>query len=207
MNFDMLKELGFTREQVAAVNEYVCGTMTVEGAPDLKPEHYAVFDCASKCGKKGKRYISTEGHIRMMASVQPFLSGAISKTINLPSHATVKDIDHAFMLSWRLGLKANALYRDGSKLAQPLNAAIDDAAAALLEASTPEAEGEVMQAAQRLVYRYIARRRALPGRRKGYTQKAHVEATRCTCARASTTTAAWVRCSSTCTAREPPSAP
>jgi len=174
-SFNMLEGLGFKREQVAEANEYVCGTMTLEGAPYLKIEHYPVFDCANRCGKKGQRYISTEGHIRMMAAAQPFLSGAISKTINLPSEATVEDIDTAYTLSWKLGIKANALYRDGCKLSQPLNAGSDEAAAALLEASLEsEHASEVVEIAQRLVYRYIARRRTLPTRRRGYTQKAHV---------------------------------
>lgn len=118
--FNMLKELGFTSQEIAAANEYICGTMTIEGAPHLKQEHYEVFDCANKCGKKGQRYIHHNGHIKMMAAVQPFLSGAISKTINMPNEATVEEIKEAYMLSWKLGLKANALYRDGCKLSQPL---------------------------------------------------------------------------------------
>jgi len=178
---------GFTKAEIEAANEYVCGTMTIEGAPHLKAEHLPVFDCANKCGKKGQRYILAGGHIRMMAAAQPFLSGAISKTINLPSHATVKEVADAYWLSWTLGLKANALYRDGSKLSQPLNASADDAAAAILEASieeefsvTEELPLEVSQAAAieeaaaKLVYRYIAKRRTMPARRKGYTQKARV---------------------------------
>jgi ribonucleoside-diphosphate reductase alpha chain len=196
-SFDMLTALGFSRSDIEAANEYVCGTMTIEGAPHLALEHYPVFDCANKCGKKGQRYILAEGHIRMMAAAQPFLSGAISKTINLPSHATIDEVASAYWLSWTLGLKANALYRDGSKLSQPLNAAADDAAAAILEASLEDALGDgsamamhgsamamqsdaeqlqsqAEQLATKLVYRYIARRRTLPGRRKGYTQKARV---------------------------------
>ena len=114
-SFDLLALLGFSPEQVQVANEHVCGTMTVEGAPHLRDEHLPVFDCASKCGRKGQRYISAEGHIRMMAAAQPFLSGAISKTINLPSHATQEEVGDAYKLSWQLGLKANALYRDGSK--------------------------------------------------------------------------------------------
>src|SRR2546428_5907914 len=104
--------------------------MTVEGAPHLKAEHYSVFDCANPCGRKGKRFLSVESHIRMMAAAQPFISGAISKTINMPNDASVEDCKEAYMLSWRLALKANALYRDGSKLSQPLNAQLlaDDAA-------------------------------------------------------------------------------
>lgn len=177
--FNLLTHLGFTRQEIEQANDYVCGTMTIEGAPHLKLEHYPVFDCANKCGRIGKRYIEAEGHIRMMAAAQPFLSGAISKTINLPAQATIEDIDHCYMLSWKLGLKANALYRDGSKLSQPLNASADDAAAAILEASLDEvdmvsAEDRIHQAAQKLVYRYIAKRRPLPSRRRGYTQKARV---------------------------------
>jgi ribonucleoside-diphosphate reductase alpha chain len=147
--------------------------MTIEGAPHLKLEHYAVFDCANKCGKTGKRFISTEGHIRAMAAAQPFISGAISKTINLPNEATIDEIDEAYMLSWKLCLKANALYRDGSKLSQPLNTAADEAAAAIAEIEA-EPEDRIGAAAQKLVYRYIAKRHILPGRRRGYTQKARV---------------------------------
>ncbi len=120
-NFNLLEELGFTEEQIDAANDYVCGTMTIEGAPYLKDEHLPVFDCANKCGKKGERYIHAYGHIRMMAACQPFLSGAISKTINLPHEASIEEIADCYLLSWKLGLKANALYRDGSKLSQPLS--------------------------------------------------------------------------------------
>lgn len=119
--FDMLLALGFSKEQIAEANEYVCGTMTIEGAPHLKKEHYAVFDCANKCGKKGKRYIPYTGHLHMMAAAQPFISGSISKTVNMPEECTVADIEKAYMESWALMLKCNALYRDGSKLSQPLN--------------------------------------------------------------------------------------
>src|SRR5688572_11212254 len=122
-NFEwsLLDALGFTEEQMEAANDYVCGTMTVEGAPYLKDEHLTVFDCANKCGKKGERFIHAHGHIRMMAAAQPFISGAISKTINLPNEANVEEIADSYMLSWQLGLKACALYRDGSKLSQPLS--------------------------------------------------------------------------------------
>jgi ribonucleoside-diphosphate reductase alpha chain len=183
--FNMLEHFGFTKEQIVQANDFVCGTMTVEGAPHLKLEHYPVFDCANKCGRNGQRFISYMGHINMMAAAQPFLSGAISKTINLPSDATLEDIDRAYMESWKLGIKANALYRDGSKLSQPLNASSSDSAAAILEAGMDnpldEAEFSAMSQAERvekiatkLVYRYIAKRRGLPGRRKGYTQKARI---------------------------------
>jgi ribonucleoside-diphosphate reductase alpha chain len=194
-SFNMLGELGFSKEQIDAANEYVCGTMTIEGAPHLRDEDLPVFDCANKCGRKGVRFISAEGHIRMMAAAQPFLSGAISKTINLPGHATVDAVADAYWLSWTLGLKANALYRDGSKLSQPLNASADDSAAAILEAtldtsplsSQPSAlsssetqptahsqHSEIEAAATKLVYRYISKRHTMPGRRRGYTQKARI---------------------------------
>ncbi len=124
-NFNVLSALGFTAEQVATANEFVCGAMTIEGAPHLRKEHYAVFDTANKNGKKGQRYIHFLGHIRMMAAVQPFLSGAISKTINMPHEATLDDVKTAYVASWKLGLKAMALYRDGSKLSQPLSAKSD----------------------------------------------------------------------------------
>ncbi len=120
-NFNLLEELGFTDEQIDKANDYICGTMTVEGAPLLKAEHLSVFDCANKCGKKGQRFIHPHGHIRMMGATQPFISGAISKTINLPNEATVEEIADCYLLSWQLGLKSNALYRDGSKLSQPLS--------------------------------------------------------------------------------------
>ena len=116
----MLKALGFSRADIDAANLHVCGAMTLEGAPYLKEQHLPVFDCANPCGRIGKRALSVEAHIRMMAAVQPFISGAISKTINMANSAAVKDCGEAYMLSWKLGLKANALYRDGSKLSQPL---------------------------------------------------------------------------------------
>jgi ribonucleoside-diphosphate reductase alpha chain len=123
--WSLLEALGFTDEQIAAANDYVCGTMMLEGAPFLKEEHLPVFDCANKCGKKGVRYIHAHGHIRMMGATQPFISGAISKTINLPHEANVEEIADAYLLSWQLGLKACALYRDGSKLSQPLSTKSD----------------------------------------------------------------------------------
>jgi ribonucleoside-diphosphate reductase alpha chain len=168
--FDLLAALGFTRDQVAQANDYICGTMTIEGAPHLRPEHHPVFDCANKCGKTGQRFLSTEAHIRMMAAAQPFISGAISKTINMPHEATVEDVKQAYLLSWRLMLKANALYRDGSKLSQPLNSVAD--APDIVEAEAPRAEP--VRIAERIVHRYIARRRRLPDRRAGYTQKSRI---------------------------------
>jgi ribonucleoside-diphosphate reductase alpha chain len=124
-DFNVLRTLGFSRKQINEANEYICGTMTLEGAPYLKEEHYPIFDCANKCGAKGERYIHAHGHIKMMAAAQPFLSGAISKTINLPNEAKVDEIKDCYELSWQLGLKANALYRDGCKLSQPLSTKSD----------------------------------------------------------------------------------
>jgi ribonucleoside-diphosphate reductase alpha chain len=175
-NFDLLSALGFRKEQIAEANNYVCGTMTVEGAPHLKPEHLPVFDCANKCGKLGQRFLSAEAHIRMMAAAQPFVSGAISKTINMPHNATIDDVKRAYMLSWQLMLKANALYRDGSKLSQPLNSVADapDLDAEIAETAAEEPKAEAVRIAEKIVYRYIANRRRLPDRRAGYTQKARI---------------------------------
>jgi len=170
--FDLLTALGFDRAQIRAASDHICGRMTVEGAPQLKPQHLPVFDCANKCGRYGTRYILAEAHIRMMAAAQPFLSGAISKTINLPNEATVDEVKHAYMLSWKLGIKANALYRDGSKLSQPLATVIEDAP--LIEESPAAVAAPVSPAeqAERVVENWVARRRRLPFRRAGYTQKA-----------------------------------
>jgi ribonucleoside-diphosphate reductase alpha chain len=125
--FNLLKRLGLSQGQIDVLNEVVCGSQTIEGAPHLREEHLPVFDCANTCGRKGKRFIAPQGHIRMMAAAQPFISGAISKTINLPNNASVEDIKSAYRLSWELGLKANALYRDGCKLSQPLSTKSEDA--------------------------------------------------------------------------------
>ena len=124
--FNLLRALGFSKKQIRDANEHICGTQTIEGAPFFRPEHYEVFDCANKCGPKSKRFIQHMGHIRMMAAAQPFISGAISKTINMPNEVSVGDIEEAYLESWKLSLKAVALYRDGSKLSQPLNTSADD---------------------------------------------------------------------------------
>jgi ribonucleoside-diphosphate reductase alpha chain len=198
--FNMLQALGFTREQIAECNDYVAGTMTIEGAPHLKEEHYSVFDCANKCGNKGVRFIHANAHIRMMAAAQPFISGAISKTINLPNEATVEEIKECYHLSWTLGLKANALYRDGCKLSQPLSnksetaeedkaetaSATTDSAAAPKVASVGELTPEmVLEAAKRILSESpdtkfkrqlsnIVEKKRLPNRRNGFTQKGRV---------------------------------
>jgi len=175
--FNMLKELGFTQKQIEEANEYCAGTFTLEGAPHLKDVHLPVFDCANPCGKKGKRFLNAESHIFMMAASQPFISGAISKTINMPANASVDDCKEAYKLSWRLGLKANALYRDGSKLSQPLNAVMFDDEEEEIEA-VPLLD-KTKAVTERIVEKVIeqseqAKRRKLPTRRKGYTQKATV---------------------------------
>jgi ribonucleoside-diphosphate reductase alpha chain len=186
-NFDLLTFLGFSRAEIDAANIFVCGAMTLEGAPHLKPDHYAVFDCANPCGRTGKRFLAVESHIRMMAAAQPFISGAISKTINMPNDATIEDCKDAYMLSWRLGLKANALYRDGSKLSQPLNSQLiadsddelEEAVEALIASNAPArasavAEKIVEKIVERIEHVRIRERERLPDRRKGYTQKAAV---------------------------------
>ncbi|MBC7903724.1 MAG: vitamin B12-dependent ribonucleotide reductase [Gemmatimonadaceae bacterium] len=202
-NFEwsLLESLGYTDEEIEAANDFVCGTMTIEGAPLLKDEHLPVFDCANKCGKKGVRFIHANGHIRMMGAAQPFLSGAISKTINLPNEATVEEIADCYMLSWRLGLKANALYRDGSKMSQPLSNKSDkkkkDTAGAAAEAEAAQAQesnivdlgkltiNELLEEVQKRVQASpdtklkrqlanIVERRTLPAKRRGFTQKAKI---------------------------------
>ena len=189
-NFDLLSHLGFSSEDIASANDYIFGRLTIEGAPHIKESDLAVFDCANKCGQYGTRSISWHAHIDMMAAAQPFISGAISKTINMPHEATITDIKQAYMDSWSGMIKANALYRDGSKLSQPLMSgnvlkvnieeeelmseglmstekAIDMVAEAL---PTPDAK----PLAHKVVTRYIAQRRKLPNRRGGYIQKAKV---------------------------------
>jgi ribonucleoside-diphosphate reductase alpha chain len=197
-NFNLLRKLGFTKGEIDAANDYVCGTMTVEGAPYLKDEHLPVFDCANKCGKKGERFIHAHGHIRMMAAAQPFLSGAISKTINLPNEATVEEIKSCYEMSWTLGLKANALYRDGCKLSQPLSNKSDvkdeedvqEVVEHVLgnDAYKPVGEltaDQVLEAAQAILNRSmdtefkrklarIVERKSLPSKRSGFIQKATV---------------------------------
>ncbi len=181
ISFNLLEHLGFSKKDIEAANVHVCGAMTLEGAPFLKDEHLSVFDCANPCGKIGKRYLSVESHIRMMAAAQPFISGAISKTINMPNDATVEDCGAAYMLSWKLALKANALYRDGSKLSQPLNASLvededdEDAMEELL--AQPQAAQAVTiteKIVERIIERVVRSQEKLPTRRKGYTQKAKI---------------------------------
>ena len=170
INFNMLSEIGFTDEQIEIANTFICGAMTLEGSPEIKDEHLPVFDCANICGRIGKRFLSVNSHIEMMAASQPFISGAISKTINMPSTASVEDCKNAYMRSWKLGIKANALYRDGSKLSQPLSSSLSD-----IE-DDEDAMEAVKPITERVIERVIreVRRSRLPERRKGYTQKATV---------------------------------
>jgi ribonucleoside-diphosphate reductase alpha chain len=198
--WSLLEALGFTDRQIEEANIYVCGTMTVEGAPYLKPEHLPVFDCANKCGNIGERYIHYSGHIRMMSAAQPFLSGAISKTINLPNEGTIEEIAEAYMLSWKLGLKACALYRDGSKLSQPLSNKSDKKKKTTDEANIETVEqlhetalvnmgqltiDDLLEEVNKRVQNsedtslkrqlaMIVERRTLPAKRRGFTQKAKI---------------------------------
>lgn len=198
--FNLLEALGFTEEEIEAANDYVCGTMMIEGAPYLKPEHLPVFDCANKCGKKGERYIHAHGHIRMMGATQPFISGAISKTINLPNEASIDEIKDCYLLSWELGIKACALYRDGSKLSQPLSNKSDkkkkteeptetvtsavaqgshivDMGKLSVEELLEEVNKRVQASPDTQLKRQLSRiveRKTLPAKRRGYTYKAKV---------------------------------
>jgi ribonucleoside-diphosphate reductase alpha chain len=171
-SFDLLSHLGFSEKDILDANIYCCGAMTIEGAPSIKDEHLNVFDCANPCGRTGKRSLSVDSHILMLSAAQPFISGAISKTINMPNTASVDDCKNAYLKSWELGLKANALYRDGSKLSQPLNAQI-------LEDESDEEDEVTHDIPENTVDRIIEiaaqrEREKLPHRRKGYTQKAVV---------------------------------
>jgi ribonucleoside-diphosphate reductase alpha chain len=175
--FDMLSALGFSNSDIAAANIYCCGAMTLEGAPHLSEDHLPIFDCASPCGRIGRRSLSAQSHIEMMAAAQPFITGAISKTINMPNSATVTECQDAYMASWKLGVKAMALYRDGSKLSQPLQATVLDDVELIDEVVDAPAAVAAPLLAERIVERVVERqneRRRLPDRRKGYTQKAIV---------------------------------
>ncbi len=180
-SFDLLVHLGFSKHDIEAANDHVCGTMTLEGAPHLKDEHLSVFDCANPCGKKGKRFLSVNSHIDMMAAAQSFISGAISKTINMPNDASIAEVQEAYERSWRMGVKANAIYRDGSKLSQPLAAALvedDDEAAEVLESGNIHEKAAVIaeKIVEKVVIKEVAKaaRDRMPERRRGYTQKAIV---------------------------------
>ena len=216
--FDLLAALGFARAEIDAANAYCCGAMTLEGAPHLKPEHLPVFDCASPCGRIGRRYLSVDSHIRMMAAAQPFISGAISKTINMPNEATVEDCKEAYMLSWRLGLKATALYRDGSKLSQPLASSLlgdDEEAEELFERrrrrraprSSPSGSSNASSSGSSNASSAAASGGGCPTAARATRRRRWSAATRSISGPASTRMAGSARSSSTCTRRVPPSAP
>ncbi|MCE7935729.1 MAG: hypothetical protein DYG96_14220, partial [Chlorobi bacterium CHB2] len=189
-SLNILARLGFTSQQIEEANKFICGTMTIEGAPGLNPEHLPVFDCANKCGKYGQRYIQHMGHVKMMAAAQPFISGAISKTINMPNHATIEEVAHVYMESWKLMLKAIALYRDGSKLSQPLNSTADtdlveevtlrdlqvEPSQMIGEENTWDENVGAAQIHERIVEKVYHRadRRRLPKRRHGFVREATV---------------------------------
>jgi len=173
--FNMLEALGFTKEQIREANDYVCGTMTIEGAPHLKPEHYPIFDCANRCGKYGKRYIQYDGHIKMMAAVQPFISGSMSKTINMPNEATIAEVKEAYTKSWKYMIKAMALYRDGSKLSQPLNATAEEEHELLsLIGKEDDDIDERVDAKQMHELLIRGQKKRLPAKRGGITQEARI---------------------------------
>ncbi len=177
--FSLLLHLGFSREEITASSEHICGTMTIEGAPHLRQQDLPVFDCANRCGEKGQRFIHHNGHIRMMAAAQPFISGAISKTINMPNDVSVDDIHHTYLESWRLGLKAVALYRDGCKASQPLSAKsdqqTDSKASSEILAELEAAKAKVKELETRLESRQpLLKRRRLPQHRRGTTQEATI---------------------------------
>ncbi|MDP2326607.1 MAG: adenosylcobalamin-dependent ribonucleoside-diphosphate reductase, partial [Dehalococcoidia bacterium] len=190
MSQPLLEAIGFSRDEIEVANDHILGRMTTEGAPHLKPEHYAVFDCANKCGKYGTRFIEAMAHVRILAAAQPFLSGAISKTINMPMEATVQEVKDVYMAAAETGVKALALYRDGSKLSQPLSSLsgedIDDDTENFDGDEAASQTAAVIAAAERMVALQASRtvtaasgaargeRLRLPDRRTGYTQKAKV---------------------------------
>jgi ribonucleoside-diphosphate reductase alpha chain len=171
--FNLLRHLGFSAAEIEEANEVIVGRMTIEGAPYLRAEHYPVFDCANRCGKIGERYLAPMAHVKMMAATQPFLSGAISKTVNLPNDASVDDVRQIYEEGHKLGLKAIALYRDGCKASQPLSTSSSDKSAAENEAPAPEAAIATLLPAQPMV-RPMGTRVRLPQKRRGFTQEARV---------------------------------
>ena len=184
VGFSVLRQFGLSQAQIDEATDHVIGRMTIENAPHLRPEHYAVFDCANRCGKHGERFIAPMAHVRMMSATQPFLSGAISKTVNLPTDATVEDVAQVYMEGWRLGLKAVALYRDGCKASQPLSTGAEKTdkdkqttnpapAAALPEVAPANESGPLFSKSAVIGPKHTSRFR-LPKRRRGFTQEAKV---------------------------------
>lgn len=176
-SFNLLKYLNFSKKEIDEASEYICGTMTIEDAPHIKEEHLSVFDCANKNGKKGTRFIPYQAHVQIMAAAQPFVSGAISKTINMPHNASIEEVKNVYLSSWKMMLKANTVYRDGSKLSQPLStfgASLFDSLDEVEDLLESSASEKARKISEKIVYRYIGERRKLPQRRNGYTQKAYV---------------------------------
>ena len=180
--FHLLRHWGHTDKEIGEINDVVIGRMTVEGAPHLRAEHLPVFDCANRCGKIGERFLEPMAHVHMMAAAQPFLSGAISKTVNLPKESTIEDVEEIYKEGWKLGLKAVALYRDGSKSSQPLNAKADTK-----DDDQEEAQGRRWQKPRHQLRRRwsrhpvqewltppTTRRHRLPKKRSGFTQEARI---------------------------------
>ena len=163
--FNLLRHLGFTDAQIEEANDTIVGRMTIEGAPYLRQEHQSVFDCANRCGRTGERFLAPMSHVRMMAATQPFLSGAISKTVNLPSDASVDEVREIYEQGWKLGLKAVALYRDGCKASQPLSATTTENDRATGTATADSTAVQVRPSGARV---------RLPKKRRGFTQEAHV---------------------------------
>ncbi|HWP09028.1 MAG TPA: vitamin B12-dependent ribonucleotide reductase [Polyangiaceae bacterium] len=170
--FSLLKHLGFTEAEIEQANDVIVGRMTIEGAPGLRQEHYAVFDCANRCGKTGQRFLPPMAHVKMMAAAQPFLSGAISKTVNLPNDATVDDVREIYEEGWKLGLKAVALYRDGCKASQPLNTTSKERKDE--ETSSPVSAAVAVVSTPATLRRPEGHRVRLPKKRSGFTQEAYV---------------------------------
>jgi ribonucleoside-diphosphate reductase alpha chain len=177
--FNLLKHLGFTGKEIEQANQVIIGRMTIEGAPHLREEHYVVFDCANRCGRTGQRYLAPMAHVKMMAAAQPFLSGAISKTVNLPHDATVEDVREIYEQGWKLGLKAVALYRDGCKASQPLTASSKERSEEGDTDEVEEATPLTVTVQSSIVSpqssaRPEGHRVRLPQKRRGFTQEAHV---------------------------------
>jgi len=186
-SFNLLHYLGWSPKEIEEAEIYLCGTMTVEGAPHLKEEHLPVFDCANACGKYGKRYLSAESHLKMMAAAQSFISGAISKTVNIPNTATVDEIKNLYSLAWKLGIKAVAIYRDGCKMSQPLSAKSDEYNENCKIINPTEIDYSMMSKSdiekittkiydrmEKLNIKPKAQRHRLPKKRSGFTQEAKV---------------------------------
>ena len=174
--FNLLKKIGFTKQEIIQANDFVCGTMMIEGAPHLNPNHYVIFDCANKCGKRGERYIPYLAHVKMMASIQPFISGSMSKTINMPNDAAIEDVSKVYSIAWSMAVKCIALYRDGSKLSQPLNTSSDDedelavTGPALSEDVNEQAGPKEVQ--EKITAKLV--KHSMPQKRYGFIQEAKV---------------------------------